>query len=418
MKVLLLNVHSAQNLGDHGIMITTLRGIRSVFPEAQFTIAANHPQSWKRPNVLSGFDCVSVVGSLTSWVEELHNGKWHGRPWRMLQYLALLSLAVLAYRWFALRLMWGSVQHRQLLTAYYEADLVLGCGGGNLYAYRYLSPFFIWDLVALLFPLLLGKKVILLPQSFGPIHGRLQRALARWTLNRAKAIMAREPWSFDFVTEDLKVGTAVYLVPDLAFELVCGDIGDISKHRIERIGVTVMDRGAQLRSFGGQSHYEDTICTFLTRLAYERGAQIVLFCQCYGPSVDQDDRPATMRVYNRLREAGVQVALWGDLLTAEEAVDAYAGMDLMIGTRMHTAVFAICSATPILLISYQPKGCSVMGMCGLDRYCCDISRVNEEELFCRASELLDHSACWKSFLSARRDELRAQALRWTTLLLP
>lgn len=416
MEVLLLNVHSAQNLGDHGIMMTTLRGIRSAFPEAHVTIAANDPPSWEKPNVLLGFDRVSVVGSLTSWVAQLRDGKWQGRPWRMIQHLAFLSLAVLMYRWFARRLMWGSVQQRRLLTSYYEADVVLGCGGGNLYAYRRLSPFFFWGLIAVLFPLLLGKKVILLPQSFGPLRGRLQRLLMRWALNRATAIMAREPWSFDFVTKELRVCTAVHLAPDLAFGLARREIRGALPRCIERIGVTVMDRGAQLRNFSAQSRYEDTMCTLLTRLAHERGTQVVLFCQCYGPSVDQDDRPVTERVYNRLREAGVQVTLWNDLLTAEEAVNAYAEMDLMIGTRMHTAIFAICGAIPVILISYQPKGCGVMRMCGLDRYCFDIGQVTEAELFSRASELLDCSIYWKSFLLSRRDELRSQVLRWTALL--
>ena len=417
MKILILNVHSALNLGDQGIMQATLEALRAEFPDAKIAVAANHPQSWRDiHDPLYDVEHITVVGSLTSWVEQLRDGRWKSQPVSMIGYLALLAIAALGYRLFGKRLMWGTTEQRHLLNAYYDADLALSCGGGNLYAYRRLSPLLLWNLCALIFALSLGKKLILLPQSFGPIPGGLQRRMTHWILSRATMIAARESWSHNYVSRDLQVQAPVHLLPDLAFGMARTGLPPRPADRPVQIGVTTLDRGAQLRSFAGQSAYEDTICTVLSRLAHERGAEITLFCQCYGPSVDQDDRPATKRIHKRLTEAGVKTTLWTELNTSQQALDAYANMDLMIGTRMHTAIFAICNATPILLVGYQPKGYGVMAMCGLERYCCDITQLSAADLVQRAVELLDHQAELKTFLTTQRSELKIRSIRWTQVL--
>ena len=418
MKILILNVHSALNLGDQGIMQATLEALRAEFPDAEITVAANHPQSWSnRVDPSPVFEGVTVVGSLTSWVEHLRDGRWKGDLKSMVGYLALLSIAALGYRVFGRRLMWGTVEQRRLLSAYYDADLALSCGGGNFYAYRRFSPFLIWALGALLFAIALGKQVVMLPQSIGPIQGRIQRALARWILNPVRTIMVREPWTQNFLTNDLQVSTRVVLLPDLAFGLAGIVSPKRSPEHPPEIGSTVLDRSAQLRSFGGQSGYEDALCALLTRLAQTHDARITLFCQCYGPSADQDDRPVSARLLARLKAAGVVVTLAPDFARARDLVDAYGKMDLMIGTRMHTSIFAMCSATPVLLIGYQPKGRGVMAMCGLESYCCDIEHLSADILYARASELLDRSAALQAHMLTQGVQIRSRLDGWTRRLL-
>ena len=43
MRILIINVHSALNLGDDAIMAATLEGIRAHYPDAVVTISANDP---------------------------------------------------------------------------------------------------------------------------------------------------------------------------------------------------------------------------------------------------------------------------------------------------------------------------------------------------------------------------------------
>ena len=377
MKILLLNLHSALNLGDDAIMQTTLRTLREAQPDAQIAVAANDPGSWQK------YGDIEVLSSLATGVADPAQGRWRKRVFLMPLTAGLLLWATAGYRLLGARIQWGTPEQRRLLTCYYDADLVLSCGGGNFYAHRSLSPALIWALLTLAFAVGLGKPVVMLPQSFGPIDGRFQRRLARWTFNRVRLIMARERRSIAFVTDTLRVETPVVLVPDLAFGLAQHGVRPL-RHAPLRIGVTVIDRGAQSSSFRGQQGYEDTLVTLLVRLAHEHDAQIHIFCQCYGPSPDQDDRLVARRVYERITQRGVETNLHISFRDARDIIAAYGELDLLIGTRMHTGIFALCNAVPVLLIGYQPKACGVMASFDLDRYCCDIMNLDADPNFSAA----------------------------------
>lgn len=408
MRVLILNVHSALNLGDDAIMQATLQGFKAAFPKAQIAVAANDPESWKK------YREIQVVGSLATWVADPAHGQWRKRAYLMPITLVLLISAVFFYRLFRLRLTWGTLQQRSLLAAYYDADLVLSCGGGNFYAHRPLSPAFVWALLSLDFALALGKPVVMLPQSFGPVAGLAQRLLARWTFSQVRLIMVRESRAGSFLREVLRVKIPVVLLPDLAFGLSVGETHErtISRTSHRQIGVTAIDRSAQDPSFSGQMHYEKALITLLTRLANEYHARIHIFCQSFGPSSDQDDRPVAQRLYQQLKQNGVDAALRIDFRDAGEIITAYSQLDMMIGTRMHTGIFALSSGVPVLLIGYQPKACGMMATLGLERYCRDIIDVDADVLFELACEILAHEQKLRAQIAERLPEIKLRSSAW------
>ncbi|MGB9620616.1 MAG: polysaccharide pyruvyl transferase family protein [Armatimonadota bacterium] len=328
--------------------------------------------------------------------------------------LLLLIGAVFLFRLFRFRFMWGTAQQRSLLAAYYDADLVLSCGGGNFYAHRPLSPAFIWALLSLAFALALRKPVAMLPQSFGPVAGFAQQMLARWTFSRVRLIMVRESRAGSFLREVLRVKTPIVLLPDMAFELSVGVANErvIGPASQRQIGVTAIDRGAQDPNFGGQLGYEEALCVLLTRLARERHARIHVFCQCFGPSSDQDDRPVARRLYQQLRQNGLDATLHIEFRDAVEIITAYSQLDMIVGTRMHTGIFALSSGVPVLLIGYQPKACGMMTALGFERYCCDIKDANANVLFELASEILAHEHELRVQIAERVREVRLQSNAW------
>ena len=412
MKILILNVHSALNLGDDAIMRTTVRTLCETFADVQITVAANDPTSWQRHRE------IEVLGSLATWVADPAQARWRERAYLMPLIAGLLFCAATAYRLFGIELRWGTPEQRRLLDCYYQADLILSCGGGNFYAHRPLSPALIWALLSLAFAAVLGKQVTMLPQSFGPIEGRLQRWLARWTFSRAHLMMAREAHAVAFVKDTLGVLTPVVLLPDLAFGLARSETGvrSVEPSALRQIGVTVIDRSAQSPDFKGQQAYEDAVVSLLVRLAREHDAHIHIFCQCYGPSLDQDDRPITRRMHERVKQLGVDATLRMNFQDAREIIAAYGEMDLLVGTRMHTGIFALCNGVPALLIGYQPKARGVMASFGLDRYCCDITVVNADQLYSLACELLERQEEMRAFITERLAQTQGQAHRWIDYL--
>lgn len=415
MNILILNVHSALNLGDDAIMRTTLFELEKVFPSANITVAANDPLSWRK------YPQLEVVSSLCSWVADCRLGQWRSSLYLMPVCVAFLLLLTIIYRLFRLELSIPDPEKQRLLRAYYKADLVLSCGGGNFYANHAASPSLFWALTTLGFAIGLGKKVVMLPQSIGPIKGGLLRRMARGVIGRVRTIMVREPISLDFVERTLKITRIKPTVwPDLAFGLpestappmkvTSGDQDSLS------VGITIIDRAAQNLQFEGQNAYEEAITTASIMLAEEYGAHLYLFVQCYGPSPDQDDRRITDLVYDRIRERTDRVSKLDSFDDAREIRAALRDMDCVIATRMHTAVFALINGTPLVLIGYQPKSRGLMDSFNLSKYYCDIDAVSSEKLMKLVEDVLANRDALERQISKQMEKLRPSLTAWADQL--
>src|SRR5690348_11186064 len=85
MNILIVNVHSALNLGDDAIMLSTVHSLRSTFPNAKIVVAANDPESWRKHAE------IEVIGSLTRWVVDRSEGNWRWRKYWLPLYLVFLA---------------------------------------------------------------------------------------------------------------------------------------------------------------------------------------------------------------------------------------------------------------------------------------------------------------------------------------
>jgi colanic acid/amylovoran biosynthesis protein len=415
MNILIVNVHSALNLGDEAIMASTLDTLRRDFPQASIRIAANDPASWQ---TVSG---VQVIPSLCSWVGDCRLGIFRQTLGRMPIVAFFLVLAGLLYRAFHIRLRLGAPEKNALLDAYYNADLVLSCGGGNFYAHHPLSPAYFWALAALAFPVLCGKITCMLPQSVGPVVGAFQRTAAAFVFRSVTCLLVREQKSYEFLKRDLKLEREIPVLPDLAFGLPCisapqGNTSPAETHPL-RIGVTVMDRGAQDRQFSRQQDYEDALVATLLRLRRSQPVEITFFVQVYGPSPQHDDRIATRRVFEGVSQLIPEATkLREGYQSADELRRAYGGMDLLLGTRLHTAILAMSASVPAVLIGYQPKSYGTMQLMGQEMFCLNIDEISADRLYHLIDSALSIREVLRQNIIARYSEVHQQANRWPDFL--
>ncbi|MCB9419220.1 MAG: polysaccharide pyruvyl transferase family protein [Ardenticatenaceae bacterium] len=414
MNILILNVHSALNLGDDGIMWGTLAGLKRIYPDAHITIAANDPESWQK------YKQIKVIHSLCHWVADCQTGNWHNSLIKTPVVLAILFIYAFAFRVFGLRLRLGVHEKQHLMTAYYDADLVLSCGGGNFYANHPLSPSFFWNLIAIALSIALGKTTILLPQSVGPINGTLLKKLSRFVFNRISLIMVREPISLEFAKHALKVTSPVKLLPDIAFTLPDNQITipvHNTKRDVFRIGVTVMDRKAQLSNFESQTNYEDMIVELLIESINMWSAEVIIFAQVFGPTPDQDDKHIAGRIYQRIYQvAKNQVRLIDSFTNALEVKSAYRQVDCLIATRMHAAIFALGVGTPTIVIGYQPKSLGMISYYGLEEYYCDIETVTYELLKAKLIKAKENIDFLKTQIILNNQQIHPYLWDWLSYL--
>lgn len=397
MNILILNVHSALNLGDDAIMHTTIRSLQDRFPGANITIAANDPDSWLK------YEQIEVSPALCTWAADCRLGMWRKRFYLTPFVILFLCLSASLFRLLRFELHTGSIEKDRLLAAYYKADLILSCGGGNFYAHGPISPGFVWNLITVGFALGLTKSVVMLPQSIGPIKYRWQRFAARIVFNHVDTLMVREPESEKYVKSTLRLKQSPILIPDLAFGLPYVERrlpnGLSMSEKKLKIGLTIIDRGSQNPDFLQQESYEEAICSLISTLDQESAAEIFLFVQCYGPSADQDDRIITYRIFDRMKDRVSHIHILDKFKDSMELKSTIKAMDTVIGTRMHTGIFALSSEVPVLLIGYQPKACGMMNYFGLPQYCCNIDEVTAERLGALVNQLLTHLAGAKREIS-------------------
>ncbi len=113
------------------------------------------------------------------------------------------------------------------------------------------------------------------------------------------------------------------------------------------------------------------------------------------PSSDDDDLALASRVRKRLRHSDRAAVLSG-LLSPSDTAALIGGCDLVVGMRLHSAVFAISSAVPPVAIAHDPKVESLLARCGLSELVLPIGELSARTL-AEKMELAD----------AERDRFRA-----------
>jgi len=86
-------------------------------------------------------------------------------------------------------LSWNS-EKRALLKSYFDADIVISCGGG--YFTDNFGPVFLGSVHELMLALILRKKIFVCAQSIGPLRMKYSRSIIRWVLDKADIITFRE----------------------------------------------------------------------------------------------------------------------------------------------------------------------------------------------------------------------------------
>ncbi|MCG8352921.1 MAG: polysaccharide pyruvyl transferase family protein [Chloroflexales bacterium] len=389
MNILLLNAHSSRNAGDLAILHETLACLRQAFPHATITATINDPDLTALPAD------VTYVDSLLNWLIDVNpSTTWRWRKWMAPVYAVWLLLAIALFRLAGLRLLPKAAQRRRLMRAYYTADLAVVIGGGHLYGRHALNITFYWLWFGLAMAVLLGKPIIFLPQSYGPVAGPVQRWMLRWLLDRNALAATREWHSFQLLAST-GVRQRVLVLPDLAFTSAFAPV-EAANTVLERynaapspqrplVGMTLMDWQRLNPLFRNQAGYEAAMLALIRHVHRRYNAHVVLFAQSSGPVDPQDDRRIARRIAAASQAAHVSVV--DEVLSPQLLKAAYGRLEALVATRMHSAIFALSSGVPSLLIGYTYKSAGMTAMLGLARHVLPIDTIDAEQL-CAAFDRL------------------------------
>lgn len=278
---------------------------------------------------------------------------------------------------------------RRTYAAFRQASLVVVKGGGFLHAHgERFAPYYIWyQLFYLRLALRLGKPVIILPNSFGPFEGIGVKRQIRAVLSQCAFIAARESISASALAEIL--GRPIPVYPDMAYALAGSD-QDLALHFCQQAGVPVGKQPCvafTLRPYrfpntpDPEQAYADYIAAMAAVVQHvsTRGYYPVLITHVAGPSAHEDDRIALQDLHTQL----------GDLPhhwiehpgTCRDIQAVYGCMDVVVGTRFHSVIFAQSRGVPCLAIAYGGNKClGIMRDMGMEEYVIAIDEVTPERL--------------------------------------
>lgn len=367
-RIFVSNTHGVANVGDVAIHRQQLRWLARAFPTATYTLSYRPESNWQ-----AHFPQQRAVMGLHHWVyaPDGHIAGWSTRLRRTI----VAPCAILALRW-GLTPRWGLTDAEQhALCSLAHSDLVCASGGGYLYdtpttrpVRRWLS-WDVWLCADMLAAIALHKPLVLLPQSFGPVHSPLFRATLRWILRRASHVYARESTSSHWLTQQ---GIAHQCLPDMAW-LQHGPAPAITA---QTLGVTVIDWAGQSGGASAiQQRYEAHIIAVCHHYQ-QRGWHVFFFVQCQENHTAWDDGVVARRLADQCPGSHV-VAYEADPDILQQH---YSRMQILVTTRLHAAILRFAQQRPTVVIAYLPKATGMLHDLELQAWCLDYQDIRSDTL--------------------------------------
>ena len=382
-KILLILVHSTQNIGDLSLLEISIKFFKKYFTNAEIVISANFPkEKWYKENG------VSVVPSPLVLVGNTQSASTY------LQIIRFLSgcLFTILYK-FHLR-QFIPKDWKQLLHEYETTTFVAAVPGNQFFSTSYFGWPYPVKIFSVALTIFFGKPLYILPQSIGPLRRWWEKKLLRWSYSKAKCIFLRDKTSLEVA---LRIGLPedkVIFSPDPAF--VLKPALRIEAQKLLRsygwnpkkysIGVTVIAPMGKSLDQKLINQYYEILIKALIHFASSHSIQYVFFTQVAGPTEIEDDRIPTRIIYEKLKKQTETVFI--DTLIPPSLLKAcYGEMTIFLASRLHSGIFSIGMGVPTLFIGYLTKTRGILKMLGIDKYVIELQDMDEKVLITHLEKL-------------------------------
>ena len=267
---------------------------------------------------------------------------------------------------------------------YAEADLIVSTGGTMLVEhYDLRDRFYQLELASRA-----RKPLVLFTQSLGPFAKPLNIKWLRRLLPRCDLVLLRDQRSAEHLEAIGARPKLAAVVADAAFALADPATLKQARERVfpERPKVAISVRRWKHYRSGSAGEksgsYREAIAALVTALVNQRGADVTFLSTCQGvPEYGYDDSKAAHEIVDLL-DADVRsnVTIDEQFRRPEQLLEDLAKFDLVVSTRMHMAILALCAGTPVFPIAYEFKTAELFANLGLRDRVVDIEDSHPQTL--------------------------------------
>ena len=316
-------------------------------------------------------------------------------------------------------------QRRKTVRSYIAADLVVSISGEGINeCHGFLKNFiFFYE-----FALMLNKKIVFFPQSFGPVFSIKHRKELLNIFNKSSLVVPRDEPSFNFLKDlGIEKQKQIGIIPDVAVlqefinrkeaaEILSHnegiDIDGISKI----VGVSI-SRWTDSNQAKNNFDYVNEIKKFIYHLVESEYMVILMpanFAYYDGMDSIQIDSTFNNHLCKQINSQNVKV------LSRQYTPVEYKGilglLEAFITTRMHVAILSTMVLTPTITIATQIKLRGYMKNIGQENNVIDIQEASVSRLIEKFDDLImDHDAI-VHHLTQQREVIQKDALRMIDLL--
>lgn len=115
---------------------------------------------------------------------------------------------------------WAELRYAlKTLKIFRECDVIIDLTEGDSFADIYGNKRFFKNIVFKMMAIISGSSYILGPQTYGPFNGMLNRYLAKYVIDRALYIFARDEESAKYIAKEMNIHRRIVTCTDIAFKL-------------------------------------------------------------------------------------------------------------------------------------------------------------------------------------------------------
>jgi colanic acid/amylovoran biosynthesis protein len=293
-----------------------------------------------------------------------------------------------------------------------QAEIVGSIAGGDSFSDIYGLGRLIYVSLPQILTLLLGRPLIVMPQTLGPFRSVWAKALARYILKHAETVYARDRESLLAVRR--------LLGKDHGRLRFCYDMGFVLEPEIpkERIPLWLVENDnrdplvglnvsgllyiggyTQRNMFGLKADYRRVIHDLIDYFVRKHNARVMLVPHVLGERENiESDLTACREIYSTTAgELRAHLHLLEEDYDHQELKALIGSCDFFLGSRMHACIAALSQSVPAMGLAYSRKFMGVFASIGMEDAVIDLREHDHTSII----EVVDRAY-------ERRLELRAK----------
>lgn len=432
MKYALVHCYTDKNKGDAAIIIATTQLIRSIDKEANISMFSTYGVNDER--LSTDHNIIKKYANRlfpACFYEPQSPFGFKNDKLRFITFLWIFTKSILML--ISDNELFLSIfmknRETEAVATFLNSDVIISKGGSFLVTEN-SSLRQTLSLIRMLYPFILAnryhKKIVIFGQSLGPVEGKFNKWLFEKVLANVDMIYLRESLCLDKYSsvKTICLKTKCKIIPDTAFYLQSENDQDMPieiNANVFNVGYTLVDHDFKYISSPKEveekrKNYKQSIIESMKYLIDKESAIIHIFPQV---KVDisflgHNDMKISQEIkevfHNTIYED--KVNFYDENWTPIQLRNLYEKMDIFIGTRLHSVIFALSVYTPSINIAYHgTKSQGILsGIVGYEKYVVDINTIEIETLLSCIQDLLKNKEAIRKKLRTDMATIEKQLL--------